>query len=403
MSAHKAPNPWEDVPESPAGFPAPQPVPPPPAPAPQQQVPQSQPYPPQPQPTWEQHQQQAAFPTPIPADAATGIDRTTRAEDLLQALDRNTRELERPESGFRRFLYDMSGGRVNPGLSRTERERRDLVHTIASPLPPGKVYRIGFYSQKGGVGKSSTTAAVGAILAMCRTDKVLALDVNPDGGSLGIRVPRTTPATILDLRDALSERELSPMEFDGYVNRNPKTRLDSIVLPPGEKPSHPLSAGDYDMIAAQLQQKYPYKVILIDCGTDLTSSIMDGVIPSLDLMVNITTTKRDEGAVTLGGLDALADDGNADLVSRSITLVINKEPKAPDVQMQRKLDSVAQEVRNWFADATSAVIDIPYDFAISSGEVIDPQEISPDGTMAYMRASAHIIESLRAHAGAGPR
>lgn len=322
----------------------------------------------------------------------------TRTEAMLSSLDKSIREVERPESGFRRMIYDMTGGRLNPGLSKIERERRDLTTTIGLPLPANRVFHVGLYSQKGGVGKSSATAMLGALTALFRPDNVLAMDVNPDGGSLGIRVARTTPATILDLRDALLRADLTPMQFDSYVNHNPKTRLDTIVLPPGEKPQFPLSADDYRMIADALYAKYSYKIVFIDCGTDLTSSIMDGVIPRLDLLVNVTTTKRDEGAVTLGGIDALSDDGFEDLVARSITLFINKEPRAGDVQIQRKLDDVAREVRGWFQDATRAIIDIPYDFAIGNGEVIDPEEVSPHCVMAYMRACAEIVTALREQA-----
>ncbi|MEK8172751.1 AAA family ATPase [Streptomyces sp. M19] len=53
-------------------------------------------------------------------------------------------------------------------------------------------YRIAVISLKGGVGKTTTTTALGATLATERQDKVIAIDANPDAGTLGRRVRRET-------------------------------------------------------------------------------------------------------------------------------------------------------------------------------------------------------------------
>lgn len=43
-------------------------------------------------------------------------------------------------------------------------------------------YRIAVISLKGGVGKTTTTTALGSTLATERQDKILAIDANPDAG-----------------------------------------------------------------------------------------------------------------------------------------------------------------------------------------------------------------------------
>lgn len=318
----------------------------------------------------------------------------SRTGGLMSRLDTNAPTFDRPDSGMRRFIYDLTGGRWNLGLSPEGKARKNLIQTISEPLPGQRVYHVGVFSQKGGVAKTSTSAGVGATLGMYRTDKVLGLDVNPDGGSLGIRVPATTPATILDLRDQLARRDLTPMEFDTFVNHNPKTRFDTILLTPGVKPEVPLTAADYEMISAALQEKYPYRIVLIDCGTNLTSPVMDGIIPRLDLLVNATTTLRDEASVTLGGLDALDRDGYGDLVANSISIVTNKLPRVSDVQEQRDIDRVAHEVRSWFGESTRTVVNVPYDAHIGRGEVIDMERLRPETSMAFLQAAAEIVTAL---------
>ena len=64
-------------------------------------------------------------------------------------------------------------------------------------------YRIAVISLKGGVGKTTTTTALGSTLATERQDKILAIDANPDAGTLGRRVRRETGATIRDLVQAI--------------------------------------------------------------------------------------------------------------------------------------------------------------------------------------------------------
>lgn len=318
----------------------------------------------------------------------------SRTAQMLESISAEDDELQRPEKGFRRFIYDITKGRINPGLSKEAQLRQSYIQTLTAPLPPSKVLYVGIFGQKGGIGKTTNATALGATMATYRNDKILGLDVNPDGGSMALRVPQTTEYTILDLRDELRRRELSPMEFDSFVNHNPKTRFDAIVMPPGEKPAHPLSADDFQMIADVLFQKYPYRIVFVDCGTDLTSSVMDAVIPQLDLLVTVTTNVRDEAVVTMGGLDALAKDGYNDLVSNSVTMMVHKQLDDPDVQEQRRIDRDIRETRAWFRETTRTLVDVPYDSAIRRGGIIDLETISNETQMAYLRGAAEITTAL---------
>lgn len=313
---------------------------------------------------------------------------------MLENISASDGDLVRPDKGFRRFLYDMTNGRVNPGLSKDARLRRSLIRTLTEPLPTGRVFHVGCLSQKGGVGKTANATGLGATTATHRNDKILGLDVNPDGGSMALRTPQTSDYTILDLRDELTRRDLSPMEFDSFVNHNPKTRFDAIVMPPGQKPDKPLTGDDYRMIADVLYEKYPYRIVFVDCGTDLTSSVMDGVLPRLDLLVTVTTNARDEAAVTMGGLDALADDGYEDLVANSVTMMVHKQLDDPDVQEQRKIDRDVREIRTWFRETTRSLIDVPYDSAIRRGGIIDLETISSEAQLAYLRGAAEVTTAL---------
>ena len=58
---------------------------------------------------------------------------------------------------------------------------------------------IAVVSPKGGVGKTTTTALLGSLLAFLRRDRVIAVETNPDWGSLGRRLVPDHPIFIDEL------------------------------------------------------------------------------------------------------------------------------------------------------------------------------------------------------------
>jgi putative peptide zinc metalloprotease protein len=74
---------------------------------------------------------------------------------------------------------------------------RELVGRVKSPVQGCR--RIAVVSRKGGVGKTTTTLMLGHTFASLRGDRVIALDGNPDAGSLAYRVRRETTNTIMNL------------------------------------------------------------------------------------------------------------------------------------------------------------------------------------------------------------
>ena len=326
----------------------------------------------------------ASNPGPVPEGGGSG--------DLFEQISRSRKKVVRPEGGLRGAIYTLTNGRVNPGLSKVEAQIADLIEAVQTPIY-GEVKHIAIWSQKGGVGKTTTATRVGVTLAKNRTDHVLALDVNPDGGSLAVRVPRTTKRHILNLRDALRSAYVSPADFDQFVNHAPH-RLNSIVMPPGKKPKTPLTGNDYLMIAKALQERYPYKFIVTDCGTNLSDSVMDGVLRMADQLVVVTPTTVDEATVTAGGLEALIDEGYGNLVSNAVTALVEKSPRDPNVDVQRRVDESAQTIRNHFERLTRKVVSMPYDSRIFLGDVFDPGAISQDSQIAELELTKEIVLGL---------
>ena len=101
------------------------------------------------------------------------------AERMLRARSRP------PSKGLPRIVYIMSGGLLNLGPSRSELREKELIARVKAPVSGCR--RIVVISRKGGVGKTTTALMLGHTFASYRGDRVVALDGNPDAGSLGRR------------------------------------------------------------------------------------------------------------------------------------------------------------------------------------------------------------------------
>src|SRR5262249_37613126 len=87
------------------------------------------------------------------------------------------------------------------GGRKAEAERQRKLELIRTPVLT--CHRIAVISLKGGVGKTTTATALGATLVSERQDKILAIDADPEGGTLSRRVYRETAATIHDVVRAI--------------------------------------------------------------------------------------------------------------------------------------------------------------------------------------------------------
>src|SRR5699024_8735876 len=136
--------------------------------------------------------QQAQQP-PRPQDGQYGTRSQGGVTDLSSA--QLVRQMKRtPKSGWRKAVYRGSGKVVNPGETPADRRHRAMISRVNQPLRG--CYKIAMLSLKGGVGKTTTTTTLGATFASFRGDRVIAMDANPDRGTLSQKIPLETTATV---------------------------------------------------------------------------------------------------------------------------------------------------------------------------------------------------------------
>ncbi|MFE1805128.1 SCO5717 family growth-regulating ATPase [Streptomyces sp. NPDC059533] len=290
--------------------------------------------------------------------------------------DRLLRNKQKPKSNNNA----AAGGRFRFGGKAAEAERRRKLELIRTPVM--SCYRIAVISLKGGVGKTTTTTALGATLATERQDKILAIDANPDAGTLGRRVRRETGATIRDLVQAIPYLN-SYMDIRRFTSQAP-SGLEIIANDVDPAVSTTFNDEDYRRVIETLGRQYP--IILTDSGTGLLYSAMRGVLDLADQLIIISTPSVDGASSASTTLDWLSAHGYADLVSRSITVISGVRETAKMI----KIEDIVQH----FETRCRGVVVVPFDEHLAAGAEVDLDMMRPKTREAYFNLSALVAEDF---------
>ncbi|WP_336646234.1 MinD/ParA family ATP-binding protein [Microbacterium sp. USHLN186] len=290
-----------------------------------------------------------------------------------------------PEGTWSHLLYSLTGGRINVGDSRHARERKQLTARIAAPLA-GSARFVPVLSRKGGVGKTTVTALLGMALADAREDRVIAVDANPDRGTLAERVVGGHSRSVRDLvraqHDIRGFHDLSAL-----VGRD-ETRLDVLASDADPRVSEAFGDGDYRDVATVAAQYY--SLVLTDSGTGIVHSVMGATLDLADQIIIVSGLSVDEARLASETLTWLESNGYAALAREAIVVLDQAAPGAPLVRLS--------ELEAHFSTRARHVLRIPYDPQIAGGGPIDFARLQPATRRAAREIAATLIEGLRAGA-----
>jgi putative peptide zinc metalloprotease protein len=287
---------------------------------------------------------------------------------------------ERPASkGLRRAVRAVSFGIVSPGPNRSERRERELVAATITPIATCR--RVAIVSRKGGIGKTTTTLMLGHTFAAHRRDRVIALDANPDAGSLAYRVHRETDATITQVLRA-SEQIRRYSDMRNFTSQSP-TRLE--VLASDDDPTISVALGEAEYRQVLHVLEHHYNLILMDTGTGILDSATQGVLRMTDQIVVCAAPGIDASRASSLTLDWLDEHGYRDLVADAV-VVIN--------QVRQNSTRELRQVAEHFAKRCRAVIKVPWDPHLAEGLEVDVEELRPETRIAYLTAVAAVGRSF---------
>lgn len=287
-----------------------------------------------------------------------------------------------PPSGWRRLVHRVSGGRVNPGESTGQAAEREVLERIRTPLRGD--YRIAVLSLKGGVGKTTTTVALGGTFASLRGDRVIAVDANPDLGTLARRVVDDSSAAAPTVRDLLELPDASRYPQVRSCTSQAQSRLEVIGSDRDPAVSEAFSESDYRRAVDILQ--HHYNIILTDCGTGLMHSAMTGVLDLAHMLVLVTSPALDGARSAEATLDWLDHHGHGDLVANAVVVVSGAHPGQAAVD--------PEVLVSHFSARTRAVRGVPFDRHLSEGGVVDLDRLAPATFRAYRELAATVAEDF---------
>ncbi|MDI3312776.1 MAG: MinD/ParA family protein [Mycobacterium sp.] len=285
-----------------------------------------------------------------------------------------------PSEGWRRWLYVLSGRLINVGESPRVNRYNDLVVQANRPLRG--CYKIALLSLKGGVGKTTITACLGATFASIRGDRVVAVDANPDRGTLSQKVPLETSATVRHLlRDAEGIQRYSDVR--SYTNQGP-SRLEVLASETDPAVSEAFSDEDYARTLDILERFYG--IVLTDCGTGLLHSAMAAVLAKADLLIVISSASIDGARSASATLDWLDAHGHEDQVRNSIAVINAVRPRSGKVDMQKVVDHFSRRCR--------AVRLVPFDPHLEEGAEISLERLKRETREALIELAAVVADGF---------
>jgi putative peptide zinc metalloprotease protein len=317
-----------------------------------------------------------------PINAAPNVASTAEARPT--AADFTPERLLRPQAvapvdGWRSLLYRASAGTINLGPSEAEVRRTQLLARVETPIADCR--RVAVISRKGGIGKTTTTLMLGHTFATHRGDRVIALDANPDAGSLGYRVKRQTTATVADLLEQTKDITRYA-DVRSFTSQAP-TRLEVIAAADDPRMEAVLGWSEYQA-ALGILERY-YNLILCDTGTGIIDDATQGILHRADQLVLCASASIDgsrASSLTLDWLDAHKFDGMA----QEAVVVINALRGSSLVQIE--------ELEKHFRQRCRAVVRIPHDRQLEAGAETTLDELSPSTRHAYLELAAAVADGF---------
>lgn len=287
-----------------------------------------------------------------------------------------------PVGGWRLWIYKATMGYVNLGDSDRVRIQRATEHRIASRLGERTRY-VPVLSRKGGVGKTTVTTLLGMVLAELREDRVIALDANPDRGTLSDRSPGRADFTARQLvKDRFTVDSFA--QLSNYTARD-GSRLDILASDADPMVAHAFDDADYRAVTDILGRYY--SIVLTDSGTGMVHSVMKGTLEKADAVVLVSGGSVDEARLASETLSWLEAHGRHDLVAKA-TVVINMAAGAGTLV---NIDEIEQH----FLSRVKNVVRIPHDRHLAEGSRIDLRQLRPATRAAAVELAALVVEELQ--------
>ena len=200
-------------------------------------------------------------------------------------------------------------------VSKGERQEAELERLLAQQPSVSRANVAAMISPKGGVGKTTSAYVIGGLLADRLRLRVVAVDANPDFGTLAALSPegRRSERSLAELLTDIEQIETAA-QLRGYVS----------ALPSG---LHLLGASADPTVMARLgPEAYGellsllgafYELILLDLGTGVASELAQFAVGRADQVVLVTTPEWVTSSAVLAALEHLEHERTSVAVNKT--------------------------------------------------------------------------------------
>jgi putative peptide zinc metalloprotease protein len=282
-----------------------------------------------------------------------------------------------PGRGWRRVVHRVTG--MDLGPSAGELAERELLARVRTPAVGCR--RVAVISRKGGIGKTTTTVGLGHTFATHRGDRVIALDANPDAGSMVFRVERQTASTLTQL---LAEADVLQRYADVRAHTSQSaSRLEVLASDNDPAISEALGEDGYRRALRVLEDHY--NLILVDTGTGVLDPATQGILRIADQLVICAAPTIDGGKVAALTLDWLDEHGYDDLVRQAVA-VVNQVGADTDVDVSL--------IEGHFSRRCRRVVRVPWDPHLATGTQVELSSLRKTTRRAYLELAAAVADGF---------
>jgi len=314
---------------------------------------------------------------PLPdVDEAPPIEAKSRREPKPSKPGRRPR----PEGRWPEIVYAATLHLVNIGDSAPVRARKALDARITRSFDNAQFIPV--LSRKGGVGKTTIATLLGMALADVRADRVLAIDANPDRGTLADRITKQTRSTVRDV--VWHAPELADFDqLETHFSRD-VTGLDVAASDADPLLAEAFEDNSFNVVADVVSPHYG--VIITDTGTGVVHSVTRAALQRADTVLIVSGGSVDEARLASETLTWLEANHYAHLVANAV-VALNASTQGTD------LDKIA-DIEQHFRSRVRAVVRIPYDPALAAGSIVRYGALRPFTRASARELAASVMDGL---------
>lgn len=307
-----------------------------------------------------------------------------RREDLRQDIDREEHERLAAEEHARMTAAQNSrrAAREREAAAKDKAQRAIIQTNYRDPKT------VTVANRKGGVGKTTAIYCLAATAGRIRGGDVIAWDANETQGTLGYRAQKDNHSrSVVDLLEEAAE-DFTTVQGSrrSTLMRYTRTQGDNqfgVVASDESSDRQDLVDGDAFSKVHEILARF-HSLILIDTGNNHRVSHFKAALDATDQLVIPVSAGADGAHAAQAMIDNFIGLGYGDLVKNAVVLLNDSSTRRGN----------AAEIVSKFEDRVRAIIPIPFDPALDSGDEINFDALQPATRAAYQEATAAVAQGL---------